>query len=244
MYLLSKNKIIRLVVIMNTPLRLLEEKINYCFKNKLLMKEALVHRSYAGEKNLDYDNQRLEFLGDAVLEIVVTDYLFNLYPYKREGELTSLRASIVKKETLASLAEKITLDNFIFLGKGEKESGGNKSSSILCDAFEALIGAIYLDGGLEPAKKFIINLLNYSYSDIEKIIYYSNPKGILQEITQKKYSSKPSYHIKEQLGPEHDKEYIVDVKVNGYVVSTGKGKNIKSAESDAALSAINKLQNT
>ena len=132
----------------------LEKTINHSFINRDVLKEALMHRSYAIENNINYDNQRLEFLGDAVAQIIVTDYLYKKYSHKQEGDLTALRSALVKRESFATLARHITLDDFILLGKGETESGGNKKDSVLCDAFEALLGALYIDSGIEICTSF------------------------------------------------------------------------------------------
>jgi ribonuclease III len=220
----------------------LEKSLNYSFKDKDLLLEALTHRSFTTENSINYDNQRLEFLGDAVVQIIVTDYIYNKYTSKNEGELTAIRSALVKRESLAELAKYIKLEDYILLGKGETESGGNKRDSVLCDAFEALIGAIYLDSDIENCRKILLHLIKEVFPKISSVTNNLNPKGYLQEITQKRYSDKPEYRVKESFGPEHNLTYIVEVKLNENVLAVGKGKNIKAAEKAAALDAIKKLE--
>ena len=227
---------------MQQNLSKLESTINYKFKEKSLLKEAMTHRSYATEKKIPTDNQRLEFLGDAVIEIIVTEYLFKLYPEKQEGELTALRSAIVQKNTLASLATKIDLHDFVFLGKGEIETGGSTRSSTLCDAFEALIGAIYLDAGFETISDLLLIMLKDVFPEPNNLLFRLNPKGLLQELTQKEWGVKPEYKIKETNGPQHDIVYAVEAYINEKVYGIGKGKNIKSAESAAAEATLQMIE--
>ena len=217
-------------------------EINYTFKNKKLLQEALTHRSYTTENSINYDNQRLEFLGDAVVQIIVTDYIYNKYTSKSEGELTAIRSALVKRESLAELAREINLDNYILLGKGELDAKGNKRDSVLCDAFEALIGAIYLDSDVETCRTFLLSLVKKVFPELDSITKNLNPKGYLQEITQKRFSEKPKYKVKESFGPEHDLTYIIEVSLNEKVLAVGQGKNIKAAEKTAALDAIKKIE--
>jgi ribonuclease III len=220
----------------------LESYLNYSFKNENLLKEALTHRSFTTENSVNYDNQRLEFLGDAVVQIIVTDYIYNKYKDKSEGELTAIRSALVKRESLAELAKSIKLEDYILLGKGEADAGGNKRDSVLCDAFEALIGAMYLDSDIETCRKLLLHLVKKVFPELDSITKNLNPKGYLQEITQKIYSEKPKYKVKESFGPEHDLTYIIEVSLNEKVLAVGKGKNIKAAEKSAALDAIKKLE--
>ncbi len=229
---------------MRADLITLEKKINYSFNNKMLLQEAVTHRSYAAERKLNFDNQRLEFLGDAVIQIIITTYLYNHFPIQKEGELTKLRASIVQRSTLALFANTISLNDFLFMGKGELDSKGNERESTLCDVFEALIGAIYLDSNLTEAEKVFMNIFNPIYDNISTLIEDDNPKGTLQEHTQKKLNSKPDYSITNMEGPQHNPTYIVDVKINGNIVGTGKGANKKIAEAEAAKSALKNLKIT
>ncbi len=215
----------------------LSELIGYEFKDKSLLKRALTHSSYANEnKDVSYgDNERLEFLGDAVLEIVTSDFLYKKYPEKREGELSKLRASIVCEQTLDLCAKPMDFCKYIYLGKGEENTGGRKRPSIISDAFEALIGALYLDGGMEPAKKFI---QKYVLEDVESKQLYVDSKTHLQEYVQGKYHSVPKYVQVGEEGPEHNKTFFVDLYVNDIKISSGEGHNKKAAEQQAAYNAL------
>jgi len=229
---------------MRVDLITLERKINYSFNNKMLLQEAVTHRSYAAERKLNFDNQRLEFLGDAVIQIIITTYLYNHFTTQKEGELTKLRASIVQRSTLAIFANTISLNEFLFMGKGELESKGNERESTLCDAFEALIGAIYLDSSLNEAERVFMDIFNPIYNSPSTITEDDNPKGTLQEHTQKNLNSKPDYFITNMEGPQHNPTYIVNVKINGNIVGTGRGANKKLAETEAAKSALKNLKIT
>jgi len=222
-------------------LRKLQQELDYFFNNDLILKEALTHSSYAAEKGLPYDNQRLEFLGDAVIELIVTDYLYNKYREKTEGEFTAMRSSIVQRTTLANAARNIKLQNYIFLGRGEKESDGSNRDSTLCDAFEAVIGAIYLDGGLEKAKRIFLQIAEGIIGELSTAAFNLNPKGMLQEMLQKKRGSKPVYVLKDVTGPQHVPIFTVELYVDEEKVSEGRGSNKKQAEVEAAMAALNLL---
>jgi ribonuclease-3 len=217
----------------------LQQDLGYSFSNDLILKEALTHSSYASEKVLDYDNQRLEFLGDAVIELVVTDYLFNKFKEKSEGEFTAIRSSIVQRATLAKAARIITLQNYIFLGKGEKESDGSNRDSTLCDAFEAIMGAIYLDGGLEEVKRVFLKITEGIIEELSTAAFNLNPKGLLQEMLQKERGIKPVYVLKDVIGPQHIPVFTVELYIGKEKVSEGKGSNKKQAEVEAAIVALN-----
>ncbi len=219
----------------------LKYNINYQFKDRRLLKEALTHRSYAVEKGIKYDNQRLEFLGDAVLEIIITEYLFNRYKKLPEGELTKMRSALVQGETLAEIARQIKLGDFIFLGKGEQGAKGHHRNSTLADAFEAVIGALYLDGGNEVAKEFILNVVTKSLPSPTELLMSLNPKGILQEFSQKKWGTAPSYPLINVDGPDHDKSYTVAVAINNKNIAQGAASKRKNAESEAAKQALQVL---
>lgn len=215
----------------------LEKRIGYEFKNKALLKQALTHSSYANEqkirKNGDYE--RLEFLGDAVLELMTSEHLFKTKPDMPEGKLTKLRSSIVCEPALAQCAKNIDLGSFMLLGKGEEATGGRFRESITSDVMEALIGAIYLDGGSEEAHKFVHEFVLY---DLENRILFYDSKTVLQEIIQTKPNQKLVYELIGEVGPDHNKEFSVEAILNGKKVGAGIGKTKKAAEQKAAYEAI------
>jgi ribonuclease-3 len=219
----------------------IEDIIGYVFKNKKLLKNALTHSSYANEKRMNKlnNNERLEFLGDAVLELITSHYLYNRYPKLPEGELTKLRASIVCEPTLSECAKEVQLGQFIFLGKGEEMSGGRVRSSVLSDALEAVIGAIYLDGGLSKAEDFVQKFI---LSDIENKQLFFDSKTILQEMIQQNSQTPLKYVLVDEKGPDHNKIFVVEVHFEDEVLGNGTGKSKKSAEQEAAYNAIKKLQ--
>ena len=195
--------------------------------------EALTHRSYAVENALPYDNQRLEFLGDAVLEIVLTEYLFNLYPECNEGAMTKMRSALVREGALAALARKLGLGEYLLVGHGEQEAGGAGRDSTLADLFEAVLGALYLDGGFERVKRFILDRFRTEYPDPRSLLSSINPKGLLQEYSQHHWGKQPVYSVLRTTGPEHLPVYEVEVSLHGYV-AFGRAASRKQAESAAA----------
>lgn len=221
---------------MNEQLKELEEKISYHFQDKHLLAQALTHSSYANEHRLDHNhcNERLEFLGDAVLEIVTSDFLYHKYTEKPEGDLTKIRASIVCEPTLAYCAEAINLGSYLFLGKGEDATGGRNRNSVVSDAMEAVIGAIYLDGGFASAKEYIHRFI---LNDIEHKQLFYDSKTILQELIQGKHEQL-SYELIDESGPDHDKQFTVAVLVDGERISEGEGHTKKAAEQQAAYQAL------
>ena len=212
--------------------------IGYTFKDKSLAVEALTHSSYANEVHdgTRY-NERLEFLGDSVLSIVVSDYIYLNCPDLPEGKLTKLRASLVCERSLYGYAKQIQLGDFIRLSRGEHRSGGSDRPSILSDAFEAVIAAIYLDGGIEPARKFI---LRFVVPDIKnaKTVKFKDYKTALQEIIQKNPEEKLSYVLVKETGPDHDKHFVFEVHLNSNVIGKGGGRSKKEAEQEAARVAL------
>lgn len=218
----------------------LEEKIEYHFKNPELLTTAVTHTSYANEhrKQGVHHNERLEFLGDAVLEIISSEYLFRKYPEKEEGELSKLRASMVCEPSLAKCARDLGLPKFLRLGKGEEQMGGRKKESITSDATEAVIGAIYLDGGFEAAKKFV---MNYILLDLNREDLFVDEKTTLQEMIQER-NQHVEYRILSEEGPDHDKKFSAAAVVGGRIIGTGSGRTKKAAEQSAALEAIESLQ--
>lgn len=215
--------------------------IGYEFKNNDFITEALTHSSYANEHRLEKskNNERLEFLGDAVLEVVVSEKLFLENSKMPEGELTKLRASIVCEKSLAYCARKINLGEFLLLGKGEAVSGGRNRDSVISDAFEAVIGAIYLDGGLEVAKNFIVKNV---VGNIEETRIFQDSKTMLQEMIQLESGRELMYVVKETSGPDHNKIFKMDAVLEGKVIGQGTGHSKKEAEQKAAFDAINNIR--
>lgn len=215
-----------------------EKKIKYNFKNKELIYEALSHSSYANEKKKTrHSNERLEFLGDSVLSIVVSQYLFQHFTHLPEGELTKIRASLVCEKSLYDFAKQIDLGQHLLLGKGEENTGGRQRVSILADAFEAVIAAVFLDGGLEAARTHILRFIPKDI-DNRKSVSFSDHKTILQEIIQKNPEEKIEYRLVGQSGPDHNKAFKVQVYLNSNVIGTGVGRSKKEAEQMAAKEAL------
>jgi ribonuclease-3 len=211
----------------------LEEIIDYHFKNPQLLLTALTHTSYANESREPVQhNERLEFLGDSVLQIVSADYLFHAYADRPEGDLTRIRASLVSEDALFQFAQEIHLGEYLRLGKGEERCGGRTRPSVVSDAFEALIAAQYLDGGMEVAKKFILTFITegkYAEADY---------KTKLQEVVQANPEEKLTYVLEQESGPDHDKHFVVAVHLNSNCVARGEGKSKKAAEQHAAREAL------
>lgn len=228
---------------MNKKIQLeLEEKIQYHFENYEILRNALTHSSFANEKHLGRlaDNERLEFLGDAVLEIVISEYLYKNYPDEPEGVLTRKRASIVCEPTLAMCAREIDLGSYLQMGKGEEVTGGRQRDSITSDAMEALIGAIYLDGGFTNAKEFIHRRI---LNDIETKQLFYDSKTTLQEIIQGfDHPTELTYRLVSEEGPDHNKNFVVEALLDGKVMGNGSGKTKKAAQQEAAYHVILKLR--
>lgn len=222
-------------------LRILEEKLNHEFKNKLFLKNSLTHSSYANENKLGIinSNERLEFLGDAILNLIVSQYLYKKYPHYPEGELTKIRAKVVCESSLAYIARKIGVGDYLLLGKGEEATGGRERESILADTVEAMIGAVYMDSDFQTANK---HLLKQFENDIVKAVnkgeLFFDYKTELQEKYQKQSNSKIEYNIYDEEGPEHNKTFFMNVILNGKILGSGKGKNKKEAEQMAAKVAL------
>lgn len=211
--------------------------LGYDFKNIAYLRTALTHSSYANERKGIVCNERQEFLGDSVLSIIVSDYIYKHCPELPEGELTKLRASLVCEKTLASYARSIDLGNHLLLSRGESKSGGRNRPSILADAFESVIAAIYLDGGMKNARKFV---LSFVVKDIKnhKTKRFNDYKTRLQEIVQKNPEEKISYVLTGESGPDHDKHFTVEVHLNSNIVGKGGGRSKKEAEQQAAREAL------
>lgn len=222
---------------MTSDIKKFQEIIGYKFKNEKLLIEALSHSSYANEnKKTRKSNERLEFLGDSVLSIVVSKHIFNDYKHLPEGELTKLRASLVCEKALYEFSKKIHLGKYILLGKGEEHTGGRERPSILADAFEAVIASIYLDGGFEPVEKYILGFIPKDI--IHKQPVFNDFKTVLQEVIQKNPEEKVEYILVDEKGPDHDKAFIVNVCLNSNVIGKGIGKSKKEAEQMAAKEAL------
>ncbi len=217
----------------------LEQKIGYRFTNERLLITALTHSSYANEfsrRKGDIEfNERLEFLGDAVLELVTSEFIFEANANMPEGSMSKLRASMVCEPSLAYCAKGIGLGSYLRLGKGEDMTGGRGRDSILSDAFEAVIGAIYLDGGLEPAGKFI---KEFALTKLDDARLFKDSKTLLQEITQEKYRCMPEYALVKEEGPAHMRTFTIELRVGGKALATGTGSSKKGAEQEAARKAI------
>ena len=212
--------------------------LGYKFHNPELLRNALTHSSYANEVHLKYgSNERLEFLGDSVLSIIVSEYLYNNYKNMPEGELTKLRASLVCEKTLCIFSKQMNMGDYLFLGKGEANNHGNERASILADAFEAVLAAIFIDGGMAAAKKHV---LKYIIPELENREYelFKDYKTSLQEVIQRNPEERLTYVLIDESGPDHDKRFTVEVHLNSNVIGTGVGRSKKQAEQEAAKQAL------
>ncbi len=218
-------------------MRELEKKIGYCFKDKSLLKQALTHSSYANEQKINKtgDYERLEFLGDAVLELISSDFIFRENPMMPEGEMTKKRSSIVCEPALAFCAREISMEKYILLGKGEEATGGRRRDSIISDVMEATIGAIYLDSGMEEASQFIHKFI---LSDLEHKQLFYDAKTILQEMIQRENQGELHYKLIRENGPEHAKVFVVEAWIGKKKVGSGSGHSKKAAEQKAAYEAL------
>jgi len=221
----------------------LENKISYHFNDKKIILQALKHRSFlsiSGEQRL-YSNERLELLGDSVIGLIVTEYLYKHFPEKEEGDLTSMKSLIVSRKVLAEIANDLNLGKYIFINEAEEKAGGRNRPSIVADALEALTGAVYIDGGLEQAvgfvKKFVLAHLNSILNEEQN----QNFKSILLEYSQSKCYGLPCYFVKNEEGPDHNKSFTIEVKINDKILGIGTGNSKKKAEQMAAKNALEKL---
>ncbi len=227
----------------HNPYRKLEKAINYSFRKRSLVATALMHRSLRFERGGEMeDNQRLEFLGDAALSLVAGDYLFRNFPELREGEMTMLRSRLTSGKALALIGQNIQLGDWLQLGKGEQKSGGRLRPSNITDAFEAVIGAAYLDGGVRAVTR-IFNKLFLSLMDGVEAgdQYEDNPKGRFQELVQRKWRTNPHYRVVRQSGPAHARTFFVQAEINGAAAGSGRGSCKRDAEQNAAQDAIDRL---
>ncbi|MGB1259265.1 MAG: ribonuclease III [Akkermansiaceae bacterium] len=217
----------------------LEEVIGYKFRNSLLMAEALTHPSLGYEtQKPHFDNQRLEFLGDAVIQLVLTARLYEMFPGFPEGKLTKLRARLVSRDALSSFARQMNLGDYVMMGKGEESTGGRTRSSTLADAFESVLGAVYLDGGLPAAQAVIELICADTIAQIAESPEEKNPKGQLQEELQSLAPESPSYEVISESGPDHNKSFVVQAIWKGLILAEGQGNSKKTAETMAAREAM------
>ena len=221
-------------------LEILEKNIGYTFKNKNLLKNALTHTSYAYENHVD-SNEKLEFLGDSILEFISSKYLYATYPKLKEGEMTKVRATVVCEDSLYKIADKHNFSDFLYVGKSERMHQGNRKIAIMADSVEAVIAAIYFDSGLEEAEKFIIDNLKEEIEIATKNVGIKDHKTVLQEKLQVNGNVNIKYEIINETGPDHDKTFTAEVKLDGKVLAVGKGKTKKQAEMDAAGKALETL---
>lgn len=228
---------------MKKKLKAFEKRLGYRFRKTRRLLQACTHRSYRFENaDCDMDNQRLEFLGDAVLGCLAADHLYTEHPDFDEGQMTQIRSAVTSTDGLAEIARTLDLGDVLQLGKGEQQSGGDRRQSCLTDALEAVIGAAYIDGGWKAVRKIFsrhfVHLLDIDLSGRHE----QNPKGVLQEYCQKKGWDTPAYRIVDTEGPAHDRRYIVEVMAGSHLCATGRGPNKKTAEKDAAFKALNTLR--
>jgi len=222
----------------------LARRLGLSFANPTLLRQALIHTSYANERKdgPPDNNQRLEFLGDAVLDLVIGDHLYRTFPALPEGELTKARAALVCETTLARRAKELGIGRHLLLGRGEDASGGRERDSILADAFEAIVGAVYLDGGFTAARDFVLAVLAADLAAINDGEYGRDYKTLLQEIVQRGGETRINYEVTGESGPDHNKTFTVAVSVNDVILGTGSGRTKKEAEQNAACAAVEKLQ--
>lgn len=221
----------------------LEMRIGYFFRDPELLAQAMVHRSWIVGRELEYwqTNERLEFLGDSILNMLVTEHLFKLYPKLPEGDLSKKKSAIVSGKALAETARIWGLGSYLRVGRGEAKGGGREKDSLLADAFESVVGAVYLDGGLEPCRKILEKVLLHRISDILSDLEFVNFKSLLLESLQAEGRGMPEYRLIEEMGPEHQKLFHMQVFVHGVLLGEGRGASKKKAEQDAAHEAMDNL---
>ena len=225
---------------MSKDISVLEKEIGYTFKNKNLLKNALIHTSYAHENGVE-SNEKLEFLGDSILEFISSKYIYNKYPKLKEGEMTKVRATVVCEESLYKIADKHNFSDFLYVGKSERMHQGNRKIAIMADSVEAVIAAIYFDSNLDEAEKFIINNLKDEIEVASHNVGMKDHKTVLQEKLQIHGNVNIEYKIINESGPDQDKTFTAEVRLNGKALATGIGKTKKQAEMDAADKALKTL---
>ncbi len=229
---------------MTPDLKLLEKKLGLKFRNPALLEQSLVHRSYLNEmpeSGLE-SNERLEFLGDAVLGLVVASELYEDYPDRSEGQLTEMRVALVRRDTLARVARSLSLGDYLFLGRGERAAGGGARPSNLSSTYEAVVGAVFIDGGLQKARRFVLRSLSAEYRELPKGRALANPKSQLQELLQARFQKAPVYRLVRDEGPDHSKLFTVQVWGDKKPLGVGQGKSKQQAEKEAARDALEKME--
>ncbi|OGC03545.1 ribonuclease III [candidate division WOR-1 bacterium RIFOXYA12_FULL_43_27] len=215
----------------------LQQKLGLSFFNKTLLSQSLTHSSFANEANVP-DNERLEFLGDAVIKLAISEYLFNKFPTRPEGDLTKIRAAVISDDTLAKIAEKINLGEYLSISENERAGGGARRKSNIANAFEALIGAMYLDAGIGKSRDFLVHHLSSEIETVSQVGYIVDFKSTLQEFAQKRKWELPRYIVLSETGPRHNKTFNIGVKIRGRILGKGSGPNKKEAEQKAATQAL------
>lgn len=221
-----------------------EKSLGFEFRDKKLLTVALTHRSFAFEASLKSSqiNEKLEFLGDAVLNLIITDFIFRRFPKFAEGDLAKLRANLVNTEALASVAQRLRLGEYVFLGRGAELTGGRARKSILADCFEAVLGAMYLDQGMEPARSFVLKKFKRMITEGAGVAELADFKTSLQEYTSQKLGVMPEYRISKEEGPVHEKLFFAEVLIKGRIHGRGKGSSKKRAEQEAAKKALQRIK--
>lgn len=223
-------------------LLIFERQARLKFKKIDLLNSAFAHRSYVNEKVGELDNnEKLEFLGDSVLGLIVSDYLFRTLPERSEGDLAKIKSFVVSEESLAKIARKLNVDHYVLIGKGEENSGGRKKKAILADCMEAIIGACFLDSGFKTVQNFVLSILVPEIETVLQNKHRKDYKTLLQEYVQKRFKCYPKYQLVKKSGPDHDRVFWIEVKINNENYGSGKGKNKKQAEQEAARIAYGKL---
>ncbi len=222
----------------------LEKSLGYTFNTKSILKEAITHKSYAHEKKKDIQayNERMEFLGDSVLELIISEYLYLTYTEYTEADLSKIKAYIVQESSLAETAKRLEIGSYLLLGKGEEMTGGREKPSLLADAFEAILSAIYIDGGLEKAREFILNNLSHKVEKLAANKFIFDFKTELQEVVQAEYGVLPKYITHNEEGPEHKKVFEVKVFIKDDLFGSGKGRTKKAGAQKAAEAALEKIK--
>lgn len=222
-------------------LREFEKKLGTSFLNRILLNQSLTHSSYGHEHKVP-DNERLEFLGDAILKLVISEYLYHKFPDRAEGDLTKIRAAVISDDTLASVGRRTNIGNFLLLSNNEKRTGGTRRKSNLANAFEAVIGAVFLDAGIGKSREMILGVLVSEIDKVSKEGYIRDFKSALQEYAQKRKWELPRYRVVKETGPKHRRVFWMEVKIKGRGYGMGRGRNKKEAEQRAAMHALNRLK--